>query len=225
MKIIAHRGIKAKYPENTLLSFGKALELPVYGIEFDAYAVDDEVIIIHDETLERTTNGLGSIYEKKVSELRKLDAGRGEKIPFLTELLDLAAGKTNLNIELKGIGSGLSVLSTIRPYLESGALNRENYWLSSFSYGELMAVRGRDSRSRLSLLTEVDDLEAIHLAKKVDAFSIGISRKVVTHHFVAACHEAGLQVFVFVINTKEESDRMANMGVDAVFSDDPEILL
>lgn len=225
MKIIAHRGIKAKFPENTLLSFKKALELPVYGLEFDVHAVDDEVICIHDETLERTTNGQGSIYEKKISELRELDAGQGEKIPFLKEILDLAAGKTNLDIEIKGLGSGLATLSILKPYLDSGALRTENFWLSSFSYGEILAVRGRDLRLRVSLLVEKDDLEAIHLAKKVDAFSIGISREVVSHQFVGACHEAGLEVFVFTINTKEELDRMSHMGVDAVFSDDPAIFL
>ena len=87
----AHRGASAQYPENTLLAFRKAIEQGVDALEIDIHrTVDDELVVIHDSTLERTTNGHGNIRGHSLQEIRKLDAGQGEQVPFLTEVIQLA---------------------------------------------------------------------------------------------------------------------------------------
>lgn len=102
--VIAHRGAAGSYPENTLVSFSAALEMGADGVECDVQISADGVpVVIHDPTLERTTNGKGAVSELTLDEIRKLDAGRGEKVPTLDEVLDLCSGKAILTIEFKSI--------------------------------------------------------------------------------------------------------------------------
>jgi len=100
---IGHRGAMGYEPENTLRSFKKALDLKVDMIELDVYVCkSDELIVIHDDKVDRTTNGQGYVVNKTFEELRTLDAGKNEKIPTLSEVLNLVNRKAKLNIELKG---------------------------------------------------------------------------------------------------------------------------
>jgi len=102
IQIIGHRGARGIEPENTIRSFKKALELSVDYIECDVHLTKDgQIILMHDHTVDRTTNGTGPVNSFTYDEIRKLDAGKGEKIPTLQELLDLAKGKVKLHIELK----------------------------------------------------------------------------------------------------------------------------
>ncbi|MCI8632259.1 MAG: glycerophosphodiester phosphodiesterase [Lachnospiraceae bacterium] len=101
--VVGHRGAKALWPENTMLSFEKAIALGVDGIETDVHmTADGHLVLMHDLLLDRTTNGHGSVEEKTLAELRRLDAGSGERIPLLSELLDLVKGTDlMLNVEMK----------------------------------------------------------------------------------------------------------------------------
>lgn len=101
--IVGHRGAKALWPENTMLSFEKAIELGVDGIETDIQmTADGKLVLMHDLLVDRTTNGSGAVKEKTLAELRRLDAGEGQKVPLLSEFLDLVKGTDlMLNIEMK----------------------------------------------------------------------------------------------------------------------------
>src|SRR6056297_2287931 len=102
---IGHRGAMGYEPENTLRSFKKAIELNVDMVELDVYVCSSgELVVIHDDKVDKTTNGKGYVSEKSFDELRKLDAGMGEKIPTLQEVLDLIDKRAKVNIELKGKG-------------------------------------------------------------------------------------------------------------------------
>ncbi len=90
--IIGHRGAAGLEPENTLRSFARALDIGVDAIELDVYCVDEQIVVIHDDTLERTTNGRGDVMATSYDALRRLDAGKGERIPTLDEVLELVAG-------------------------------------------------------------------------------------------------------------------------------------
>ena len=104
-KIFAHRGYRTKYPENTLLAFRMAIETGCDGIELDVQlSKDGEIVIIHDESVDRTTNGSGAVCDMTFAQLRELDAGLGERIPLLSEYFDLVEGLPMItNIELKTI--------------------------------------------------------------------------------------------------------------------------
>ena len=114
---VGHRGAMGYEPENTLRSFKKALELGVDMIEFDVYVCKSgELVVIQDDTLERTTNGKGLVIEKTLAELKELDAGKEEKIPTLEEIMDLADKKVKINVELKGNNTAEPVSDMIENY-------------------------------------------------------------------------------------------------------------
>ena len=101
---VAHRGASAQYLENTLLAFRKAIEQGVDALEIDIHrTADAELIVMHDSTLERTTDGHGNVCDHNLQEIRQLDAGQGEKIPLLTEVIQLAReAQVRLFVEIKG---------------------------------------------------------------------------------------------------------------------------
>ena len=117
MIIIGHRGAMGYEPENTLRSFQKALDLGVDMIEFDVHLCKSgELVVFHDEKVNRTTNGQGYIAQKSLEKLKELDAGQGEKIPTLEEVLDLVKGKAKVNIELKGKNTALKASEIVKKY-------------------------------------------------------------------------------------------------------------
>ena len=101
MKVIAHRGASAQEPENTLLAIQAAIDAKVDAIEIDIHLVENQLVVIHDRWLDKTTNGSGRVGDKAFTELRQLDAGKGQKIPTLWEVLETIDGQCDLNIELK----------------------------------------------------------------------------------------------------------------------------
>jgi len=115
---MAHRGFSGQYPENTLLAFQKAIEVGADVIEFDVRSSKDgELVVIHDSTVDRVSNGTGRVDQLTLAELKKLDLGLGQKIPTLKETLDLVAGKTGLNIHVRVKGKQLDrVVELIKEY-------------------------------------------------------------------------------------------------------------
>lgn len=106
MMLMGHRGAKALEPENTLLSIKRALEIGVDAVEIDVHLTkDQEIVVIHDSTVDRTTNRTGPVGSYTLEDIRKLDAGKGEKIPTLVEVIGLTKGKAKLVIELKEKGT------------------------------------------------------------------------------------------------------------------------
>ena len=133
MLCIGHRGAMGYAPENTLKSLTKALELSADWVEVDVHYVDNHLIVMHDDRLERTTNGEGPLADKSYSYLRSLDAGEGERIPTLDEVLDVVWGKASINIELKGPGTAQPVMELLRKRI-SPAWGIENFLISSLLF-------------------------------------------------------------------------------------------
>ncbi len=140
-KVYGHRGASAEFPENTLAAFRRALELGVAGIELDVHLSADGVpVVIHDETVDRTTNGEGAVAGLTVAHLRELDAGQGEYVPTLAEVLDLVGDRVHVDIEVKANAAGEAVLREVR--------GRDTRWvISSFDWDVLRYVRSVDDRA------------------------------------------------------------------------------
>ena len=208
-------------PENTLLSFRKALELGAQCIEGDVYFVDGRLLVIHDDRLDRTTNGSGHLQDHDFEYLRSLDAGNGEKIPTLEELFETINLKAGVNIELKGPG-------TARPVVDFINARRKEGWdddlilVSSFNHRELEAVRRMDPHIGLGVLIAGPPVDAAAIAVGLGAYSVHLSLKFVDRTVVEDAHLRGLRVFVFTVNDPDDIRRMAALGVDGVFTNYPE---
>ena len=137
---IAHRGAMGHEPENTLASVRKAFELGALCVEVDAYYVDGNLVIFHDDRLERTTNGTGYLSEQSFEYLRTLDAGDGNQIPTLEEVCELINSHVCLNIELKGQYTAEPVARLLIKLIGEG-WDKESFLVSSFHHRELLQIK------------------------------------------------------------------------------------
>lgn len=215
--LIGHRGACGYEPENTLVSFERAIALGCRWVELDVYAVENKLIVIHDDWLERTTNGSGRVMDASLAYLRSLDAGKGEKIPLLSEVIDKVDHRAGVNIELKGPDTAKPVTDLLDAYCDRG-WQRDEFLLSSFDHDELAKA---DPRYRRGALFN-RKANYFTVADKLNAWSVNLSRKLVTPSLVERAHERGLKVLVYTVNDPKEMLEMQQMGIDGIFTDYPD---
>lgn len=233
---IGHRGASAECPENTLASFRRALELRVEMIECDLQTTaDGEVVVFHDWTLERTTNGSGVVAELPLAALRRLDAGAwrgprfaGERVPTLAETLDLVLPTARLNLELKSRGSREAARALARAAVAAVAARAafERVVFSSFDRRCLEELRAASDEARIGVLWDRPPFApALELADALGAMALHPRASTVTAALVDDAHARGLALYVWTVNALDEIVRLARLGVDGVISDYPDRLL
>ncbi len=236
--IIAHRGFKAGCPENTLASFQAAVDAGAKMIELDVTLTRDrQIVVIHDETLDRTTNGKGFVSSHTLRQLKTLDAGswfspefRDERLPTLDEVLTLCQGRTLVNVEIKpeAIDEIMAPESIENQVLLKLAAHAMTDWsiVSSFEKKiiERFSAMG-GNRPLLAMLSEdpLDD-KLLDFMIRHPVFSYNPDHKTLTQDQVNKVHHAGLKVFTYTVNTKEDALRCFDMGVDGIFTDDPVLM-
>ena len=224
IKKIGHRGAAGHAPENTLKSFKKALELGVDMVELDVYVcASGELVVIHDDKVDRTTDGTGYVVEKTFEELRSLDAGDGEKIPTLAEVLDVIDQKVQVNIELKGPGTAGPVSALIDEYVEKG-WNHEDFLVSSFNHHEIKRFKKERPEVQIGALMTGIPLNFAAFAEKVGASFVGLCMEFINQEFVDDAHKRGLEVFVWTVNDLDDIQKIKDLGVDGIFSNFPDRL-
>jgi len=212
-----HRGAAGHEPENTLRSVRKALELGANGIE-----VDDHLVVIHDDTLDRTTNGTGAVAEKLFADLRSLDAGCGGRIPTLEEVFETVNRQAVINIELKGPGTASPVVRLVDRYVLEHGWRYEDFVVSGFDHTQIQAAKKLQPQIRIGALIDKVPPGLAAFAEQLGAWSLHPGKRCVTPELVADAHRRGLKVLVFTINKPAEIAAMAALGVDGVFTDFPE---
>jgi glycerophosphoryl diester phosphodiesterase len=217
-----HRGARGYEPENTVRSVHKALELGADGIEVDVYFVDGQLVVIHDDTLQRTTNGHGRVTEKSFAYLRSLDAGLGERIPTLAEIFDAVNRRAVINVELKGPHTAAPVAALISEYVKNRDWRFDDFLVSSFDYARIRETKQLCHEIRTGALIEKTPRSLAQFAEVLGAWSLHASKRCVTPALLEDAHLRGLKVFVFTINQPREIAQMKILGVDGVFSDFPE---
>lgn len=214
---IGHRGAKGHEPENTLISFQKAIDLKVDGIELDVHlSLDGEIIVIHDETIDRTTEGKGFINQFTALELKKFE------IPTLIEVLDLANQKCFINIELKGIGTAKPVVHLIEHYISEKNWNYNDFLVSSFDWKMLEEVHSLNPKIRIGVLTEKAVGETLVFAKKIKAFSIHPDYSLLSKENVALMQENEFEVYPWTVNSKADIQKIKLYNVNGIISDFPD---
>jgi glycerophosphoryl diester phosphodiesterase len=224
---IAHRGASAEFPENTLAAFAAALRAGAHMCELDVHrSADGALVVIHDETVDRTTEGCGRVEAMTLSELKRLDAGRwrdakfaGERIPTLQEVFDAVGDRCALNIELKGTGVEEQVCRMIREWgVERTAL------VSSFDWSRLARLRKIAPEIRIGLLAERAPARLINAAVRMNAWAINPGFKLVKAELCAAAHRHGLKVYAWTVDDPDQMQRMKAEGVDGIMTNCPDRL-
>ena len=232
--VIAHRGFSGEAPENTLAAFRKALEIGADMIEFDVrFCKDGRLVVFHDDTLERTTNGKGRVADCTFDQLRQLDAGAwfgpaftGERIPSLKEVLDLGRGSI-LNIELKkgnqGRYSMLDMADQAVCEVSEAAMERQ-VLISSFDLSALARILQGNLSFLIGWITDSLHLPLDPLEGKALPF-IHPRKSLLNGKNLLAMHKEGTRVNVWTVNTKEEMERFISMRVDGIITDHPDRLI
>jgi len=221
MIITGHRGAAKLEPENTLRSIQKALDLGVDQIEIDVHLTRDQhLVVIHDDTVDRTTNGHGAVADLTLQEIKQLDAGNGERIPTLQEVIDLVRGRAILQIELKGPGTAQPVVHMV----EQNGLVGE-VLLTSFVHDRLREVRRLNSRIRLAALWFKAPEDACERAIEMGAESLHIQHQNINAALVQQVHSHGLKIRAWNPDTIEEMQRVIHLGVDGISSNRPDLLI
>lgn len=214
---IGHRGAKGSEPENTLIAFQKAIDMNVDGIELDVHlSSDGEIIVIHDDTIDRTTNGKGFAKNFTSSQLKQFE------IPTLSEVLDLVDRRCFLNIEIKGIGAEKPVVDLITHYISEKNWKYNDFLVSAFDWKMLEEVRLLNPNIRIGVLTEESIEEALAFAKKIKAYSIHPNYALLSKENVALMQENGFEVYTWTVNLTEDIQKIKSYNVNGIISDFPD---
>ena len=221
--VIGHRGARGHLAENTLPSIAKAIELGVDGIEIDIFkCASGELVVFHDQTLEKLTNSKGYIEQLTLDSIRKIDVLNGFTIPTLEEVLDLINGRVFLNIELKGTQTELLTNEIILSYFERKEWDLSKILISSFNWEELEIFYSVNSEVSIAILTEDDPLDAIPIAKQLNAVAINPEYVSLNTGNIDKIKKEGLKIFTWTVNDPQEIKDVITLGVDGIITDFPE---
>ena len=217
---IGHRGAKGHVAENTLVSIKKAIDLGADGIEIDVFkCLSGEIVVFHDKSLDKLTNGTGLIEEKTLEELKELRVlDTKEQIPTLLEVIQSIDEGIFLNIELKGRNTAEGSLELVKRHVT----NSDNILFSSFNWDELKDLRKLDNQIKIALVTREDPVLAINPALSLNAIAINPSYKNLNKKNTSEIYKAGLKIYTWTVNEESQINRMIKLGVHGIITDFPE---
>jgi glycerophosphoryl diester phosphodiesterase len=238
-RVIAHRGFSGKAPENTLAALRAAIDVGADMVEIDVGMTREGIVMLmHDETLDRTTDGHGLLSATPYDDVRKLDAGgwfspeyAGEQVPTLEEALDLVNGKILVNIEIKK--------EAVTDMVEGGVANKvldlvrrvdmlDRVILSSFEPKALKHARRLEPRVKTASLYDPDvhrGMSPIQVMQDADSSGFNVSERRLSKKMIKECQRYGRPLSVYTANDEGTMRRLIAMGVHGLFTDHPDLLI
>jgi glycerophosphoryl diester phosphodiesterase len=221
VNIVGHRGAPAAEPENTLGSFRRALALGVAALELDIQlSKDGRLAVIHDETLDRTTNGRGPVHDFTLAELRRLDAGKGEPVPSLEEVFDLVKGKAHLLVELKHPEAAPALLRFFRDHQAFEGATAISFW-----HPAVKSMKEQEPRLQTGALMVGCPANPVGLAQAAAAGTLVLNYRYVNRELVDAARRRGIKVIVWNIDDPETLKPYLDMNLDAICTNRPQEII
>jgi glycerophosphoryl diester phosphodiesterase len=222
LKILGHRGARHEYPENTLGGIELALRAGVAGIEIDVHLTrDGHLVVIHDETVDRTTDGSGRVDAMTLAELQALDAGEGESVPTLGDVLDAVRGRAELLfVELKAPGCEAAVVDAIRQ-----ADQLQGCLVKSFQHPWVLRVKELEPELRTGCLLVGRPVDPVGLLRAARADALSVHVGFLDAQLVGACRQAGLFVAGWNCNHADQLPALRGTGVDWLGTDRPTLIV
>ena len=216
---IAHRGASAYEPENTIASFSKAIEMNADLIEFDVrFSEDSHPVVIHDYKVNRTTDGSGLVEHKTLAELKELDAGKGEKIPTLEEVLENFAGKTRFVIELKVNGLEEKIINLLKKHNVA-----EDSFVISFKPSRIKVIKLIEPSIQTGLIAFAS-LNFMKNAVKCGADAVAPFHWFISDNTVRKARQTGLFLFTYVVDDSRRAKELKERGVNGIVTNRPDVL-
>jgi glycerophosphoryl diester phosphodiesterase len=227
MHILAHRGVSAHYHENTILAFEKALEIGVYGIELDLHQIENEFVIFHDFQLDRLAKTRADIADVPLAKIAQIRLNEEHKLPLLSEVFALVKGATMLNLEIKYVSDPNLLVEKVAQYVEQ---YNASLVISSFNHPVLsrimLIVKDKPYAKNIKFGALVGHLPITMAQYAVDleVDIAAIDAELVSSEFVEHAHKNNLEVWAYTVNYEKGFRKLRDMGVDAVFSNDPALM-
>ncbi len=218
--VVAHRGASGYEPENTIRAIRRAIEMGVDAVEVDVRLTKDGYpILMHDETVDRTTNGTGKVSEMTLTELRKLDAGKGEKVPLLEEALNEVKDKAVLFIEIKVPEASIPSLKLVE---EKNMIDQVLF--VSFNPNSLKKIKEENPFAHTGLIYAKPG-DHILLAKRIECEVVLPHYRLATEKAIALAHKLKMLVVAWTIDDIKTAKLLKKRGVDGIGSNYPDIML
>lgn len=216
---IAHRGASAYEPENTVKSFEKAIELNADMIEFDVReTLDGHLVVMHDETVDRTTSGTGFVSMKTLNELKGLDAGDGQEVPTVEEVLELGKDRTKFVLELKQDGVEDKVISILNKH---DLL--DDVFIVSFKPKRLKMIKKIEPKVKMGLII-LAAINPVNLTKSCGADFIAPYHKFITKSLIESAKQSGLTTFTWTVDEYSKAKSLRDKGVRGIVTNKPDII-
>lgn len=220
---LGHRGACGYAPENTIASFQKAIELNVDMMEFDVrLCKTGEVVVLHDEKVDRTTNGYGVVSDLSLADIQSFDIKGGGKIPTLAEALDAIDRKTKVVIELKHVEVVEPTAALVRTYIEEHGWVPSDIFVTSFDHYALAHFRELLPGVGLAAILAGVPIGYAEFGERLGAYSVNMAFPFLNREFVEDAHRRGLKVFAWTVNEPEDIAWVKALGVDGIFSNFPD---
>lgn len=227
--VVAHRGASGYAPENTLSAMKKAIDMNAEFSELDVQETKDgKIILLHDNTLERTGKKNLNIWEVNYDELKNIEVGewyaeefKGEPIPTLEEVIELVRGKMKLNIELKtNKHEKMLAERALQVVIDNNFLDQVVF--TSFKFDEVRKIREINKEAKVGYIFSKMPKDIDVFAEDVDILSV--KKKLVDEEFMSKAKAAGKEVAVWTVNEPEEMKKLIALGVDAIITNYPDVL-
>jgi len=222
---IGHRGAKAHVTENTLASFLKALQMGCDAVELDVHiCATGELVVLHDFTVDRVTNGTGEVHKLSLTDLKALTVTGGHAIPTLDEVFEITGKNCVVNIEMKGRHTARPVSDFIERYVNEKGYSYAGLPVSSFQREELQNMSRINPNVHLGILTQASVTQAWEWAEEFNAKALHPHFTLLTESNVTKAQQAGYKIYTWTVNEPEDIARVKALGVDGIISDYPERL-
>ncbi|MDG6900933.1 MAG: glycerophosphodiester phosphodiesterase [Nitrososphaerota archaeon] len=219
--VVGHRGAAGLEPENTLRSIARAIDVGVDAVEVDVRRTKDgELVVIHDPTVNRTTNGKGRVNSFTLKDLRALDAGKGERVPTFRELCAAVKGKVELFVEIKEP----EIVREMVTQIGVDELAAKTTFVSFF-HSALVSAKQLSPASRCGVIFSGDPMDPAKLALDVNADLIVPNQAYMSERMVKEAHKRSLTVQAWTVNSADDLRRVVGFGVDGVASDLPNLIV
>ena len=221
--VCGHRGAMGHATENTLASIKKGIELKADMVEIDVYKIKTgEIVVFHDDDLDRITNAKGKIEDYTFNDLRKVLVSGKHQIPTLQEVIETIDKRVVLNIELKGTNTATDTYRIIEEYKKKGWRNKD-FFISSFRIGELQKMRSLSTKIAIGLLTYKEPIESIiKTGKNLEAQAINPYYKTLTAENVAVMKANNFKIYPWTVNEPVDIKNLKELKVSGIITDYPE---
>ncbi len=224
--VFAHRGAMGTEPENTLRAFKVALEMGAPAIELDVWCCKTgELVVTHGKDHTDASDETYNVEEMTLDEIKKLDAGEGEQIPTLKEVLDLVNHQALLAIELKGEGTATAVAQLIQEYVTKKDWAWNDFFVISFNHVELQKLQKLCPEVNTGATSIGIQVDLAAFGTRANAQSIQMNTDFITKDVVDDAHARSLKIYIFTVNTPKDVKWLLDLGVDGIFSNYPDMAL